>query len=349
MTLRASTSVLPAGLSTGIGHLPHYDPSDAVEFVLRHSPKLPSAPSLPARSRRGGMIAQAATGVAGVSVDDDGALHIDHAALDPEAPVADLRFRGEAFVGLQAFLTAVADRTGPLKVSTTGPITLGLALHEAGIEADLAFRIAGRVVRERSAALVDHVLERVPQAQVVIFVDEPGMGSLNERGFPIAPSDGVDLVSGALAVVEARAITGLHCCTTADYRLLLSVGPRILSVPVRSEIGGHAGLVADFLDRGGWMAWGAVPTDGPVGTTIDRLWRRLLVLGRRLVDDGVDPHLLVSNAIITPTCGLAQHGVTQAELVMELTTSLADRLQQQAESFPYPLDQRGSRGVAPRQ
>lgn len=348
MTLRASTEVLPAGLSTGIGHLPHYDPSDAVEFVLRHSPALPSAPSLPARSRRSGMIAQAAAGVAGVRVDDDGGLHIDRSALDPEAPLLDASFRGEAFVGLQAFLTAVADRTGPLKVSTTGPVTLGLALHDAGIEADLAFRIAGRVVRQRSAALIDHVLERVPQAQVVLFVDEPGMGALNEIGFPIAPSDGIDLVSGALAVVESRAITGLHCCTTADYRLLLSVGPRILSVPVHNEIGAHAGLFADFLERGGWMAWGAVPTDGPVGTTIDRLWRRLMVLGRRLVDDGVDPHLLVSNAIITPTCGLAQHGVTQAELVMELTSALADRLQQQAESFPYSADPRGSRGVTGR-
>lgn len=334
---RSASEILPPGLSTGIGHLPHYDPGDAVEFVLRHSPRLPSAPALPARSRREGMIAQAAAGVAGVTVDDLGALSIDHRALDPDAPLLDTEFRGDAFVGLRAFLTAVADRVGPLKVSTTGPITLGLALHAAGIDADLAFRIAGRVVRRRSAALMDHVLKRVPQAQLVLFLDEPAMGSLAEPGFPIAPSDGVDLVSGALAVVEATAVTGLHCCTTADYRLLLSVGPRVLSVPVREEITSHAGLFGDFLERGGWMAWGAVPTDGPVGTTVDRLWRRLAVLGRALVEDGLDPELLIAQAIITPTCGLAQHGVTQAELVMELTAAVADRLQQQAAGYPFSV------------
>ncbi len=337
MTRRAPGEILPAGLSTGIGHLPHYDPGDAVEFVLRHSPRLPSAPALPARSRREGMIAQAAAGVAGVAVDDHGMLHIDHAALDPEAPLLDTEFRGDAFVGLRAFLTAVADRVGPLKVSTTGPVTLGLALHEAGIDAELAFRIAGRVVRRRSAALTAHVLRRVPQAQLVLFVDEPAMGSLAEPGFPIAPSDGVDLVSGALAVVESIAVTGLHCCTTADYRLLMSVGPRILSVPVRAEVSAHAGLFGEFLERGGWMAWGAVPTDGPVGTTVDRLWRRLAVLGRGLVEDGLDPELLLAHSIITPTCGLAQHGVTQAELVMELTSAIAARLQQQASGFPFSV------------
>ena len=264
-------------------------------------------------------------------------MSIDHQALDPDAPLLDEEFRGDAFVGLRAFLTAVADRVGPLKVSTTGPITLGLALHAAGIDADLAFRIAGRVVRRRSAALMDHVLRRVPQAQLVLFLDEPAMGSLAEPGFPIAPSDGVDLVSGALAVVEATAVTGLHCCTSADYRLLLSAGPRVLSVPVREEITAHAGLFGDFLERGGWMAWGAVPTDGPVGTTVDRLWRRLAVLGRALVEDGLDPELLISQAIITPTCGLAQHGVTQAELVMELTAAVADRLQQQAAGYPFSV------------
>ena len=337
MTRRAPGEILPAGLSTGIGHLPHYDPGDAVEFVLRHSPRLPSAPALPARSRREGMIAQAAAGVAGVAVDDHGMLHIDHAALDPEAPLLDTEFRGDAFVGLRAFLTAVADRVGPLKVSTTGPVTLGLALHEAGIDAELAFRIAGRVVRRRSAALTANVLRRVPQAQLVLFVDEPAMGSLAEPGFPIAPSDGVDLVSGALAVVESIAVTGLHCCTTADYRLLMSVGPRILSVPVRAEVSAHAGLFGEFLERGGWMAWGAVPTDGPVGTTVDRLWRRLAVLGRGLVEDGLDPELLLAHSIITPTCGLAQHGVTQAELVMELTSAIAARLQQQASGFPFSV------------
>jgi len=321
---------LPVGLSTGIGHLPHCDPSDAVEFVLRHNPRLPAAPSLPARSRREGMIAQAAAGIRGVTVHDDGTLDLEPALVDPEAPLGDLDFASEAYGGLRAFLTAVADRDGPIKVSVTGPVTLGVALHAAGLDADLAFAVAGSAVRRRAAALVDHLLQRVPQAQLVVFVDEPAMASLTEQGFPIGPSEGVDLVSGTLAVIERLAFTGLHCCAPADYRLLLGAGPRILSVPVDGGIVRHGGLLADHFERGGWVAWGAVPTDGPVGPTVERLWRRLSSVWCELSGDGCDPTLLRTNALITPVCGLAHHGVTQAEQVMELTNRLASRLQDQA-------------------
>ena len=330
MSLRASVTNLPTGLSTGIGHLPHFDPGEAVEFVLRHSPKLPSAPALPARSRREGMVAQAAAGVPGLTVLENGSLEIDRNAIDPEAPLDADVFGGDAYVGLRAFLTAVADRDGPIKVSVTGPVTFGVALQAAGLDADLAFRLAGAAVRQRVSALVDHVLRRVPQAQVVVFIDEPAMGSLTEDGFPIGPTAGVDLVSGAMAIVEPLAITGLHCCMPADYRLLLGAGPRILSVPLDGGIERHAGLLGDFLDRGGWVAWGAVPTDGPVGTTVDRLWRQLSNLWCDLSNEGCDPMLLRTNALITPVCGLAHHGITQAEHVMELTTQLAARLQTQA-------------------
>ena len=178
---------LPVGLSTGIGHLPHCDPGDAVEFVLRHNPRLPAAPSLPARSRREGMVAQAAAGIQGVTVHDDGTLDLDPSLIDPEAPLGDLDFAGDAYGGLRAFLTAVADRDGAIKVSLTGPVTLGVALHAAGLDADLAFAVAGAAVRRRAAALVDHLLRRVPQAQLVVFVDEPAMASLPRRASRSGP------------------------------------------------------------------------------------------------------------------------------------------------------------------
>lgn len=323
-------SGLSPGLATGIGHVPHFDPGDAVEFVLRHSPRLPSAPSLPARSRREGMIAQTLGGVTGVTVRSDGTFEVDRNLIDPDAPLAQDLFSGDSSLGLRAFLTAVADRPGPLKVSVTGPVTLGVALHAMGLEAPLAFRLSGAIVRRRTRALVDHVLRRVPQAQVVVFLDEPAMGSLTETGFPLPVVDGVDLVSGALAAVEADAVTGLHCCTPADHRLLFGVGARILSVPLESGIERHAGLVGDVLDRDGWIAWGVVPTDGPLGTTVDPLWRRLSRVWGDLAAEGCDPLRLRTNALITPVCGLAHHGVTQAEHVMTLTTAIATRVEHQA-------------------
>jgi hypothetical protein len=322
---------LPVGLSTGIGSLPHCDPSEAVEFALRHAPRLPFAPSLPARSRREGMIAQAASGIVGIDVQADGSLVFEERDIDPEAPLLDPFFSSDSFVGLRAFLTAVADNTGPIKVSLTGPVTLGVALHAAGLDTELAFRVAGATTRARARALLDLVEQRVPQAHLVVFVDEPSLVSLTQRSFPIGPLEAVDLLSGTLADIETRATTGLHCCGPADWKLLLQSGPQILSLPVdggRAERSG--GVLADFLERGGWIAWGAVPTDRPVGSTVERLWRQLSLTWCDLVEAGSDPVRLRTQAIVTPACGLPSHGVTQAEQVMEFARRLAERLHDQA-------------------
>ncbi|MEJ5256487.1 MAG: hypothetical protein WHS89_14170, partial [Acidimicrobiales bacterium] len=242
---------LPVGISTGIGSLPHCDPGEAVEFVLRHAPRLPFAPSLPARSKREGMIGQAATGIAGISVEADGSLSIDHRAIDPDAPLDERVFAGDAFVGFRALLTAIADRSGPVKISVTGPVTLGVALHAAGLDADLAFAVAGRAVRERARGLLRMVRERAPQAEVVAFVDEPSLASCTQPSFPIGAVEAIDLVSSALAVLETTgAVTALHCCGSADWRLLLQAGPQILSVPTDAGLDRVAGTLADFLERG---------------------------------------------------------------------------------------------------
>lgn len=322
---------LPVGLATSIGSLPHYDPGEAVDFILHMQPRLPAAPTLPGRSRREGMIAQAAHGVSGITVADDGRLSIDRAALDPEAPLTDPGFSSDAFVGLRAFITASAGRRGPIKVSLTGPVTLGAALVTSGLEPELAFRVAGSALNQRARAMVQYVAQRVPQSEIVAFVDEPSMGSAMMPEFPILPLDAVDLVSGALAALEPLSITGLHCCGTADWRLLMQAGPQILSLPTDGGIESAAGALATFLERGGWVAWGAVPTDRPIGTTVERLWRMLSMLWCTLVTEGgCDPIALRTQAMITPACGMWRHGISQAQQVLQFTNRLAERLHDQA-------------------
>lgn len=321
---------LPSGTATAIGSLPHYDPGEAVDFVLRHLPRLPAAPTLPARSVREGMIAQAADGLRGVVVDEDGSLEVDASALDPTDPLIDAGFGSDAWVGYRAFLSAVADRDGPVKFQLTGPVTLGVALHLAGVDPALAFEVAGAAVRARARALTTWVGSRAPQATQVVFVDEPSLVGLVDPAFPVDPGAAVDLVSGVLAVLEPAAVTGLHCCGDADWRLALQAGPQILSLPLGCALEQAGGTVAGFLERGGWIAWGAVPTDGPLGTTVERQWRALSAAWCGLVRDGCDPVRLRTQAMITPVCGLAQHGVPQAEQVMDFATELAQRLHDQA-------------------
>jgi methionine synthase II (cobalamin-independent) len=320
---------LPRGLATSIGSLPHTDPRAAAELVLEIQPRLPAAPSLPNRSGVERMLAQAAWGIPGVDVQSDGSLRVDDPMLDPRAPLTDETIDGEPFVALRAFLGAVTGRQAPIKLQLTGPVTLGLALHAVGVPTDRAFTVAGAAVRSRARSLVTAAQQVAPKAPLVVFVDEPGLVGAMHPGFPIDANRSIDIISSVLAALEPHAMTGLHCCGSADWRVALQAGPQILSLPVDHGAVDHAGAIGSFLDRGGWVAWGAVPTTGPLGTRDDRLWQRLSAEWAALTAAGCDLVRLREQAMITPACGLATHGEGQAEQVLTLTNQLARRLETQ--------------------
>jgi hypothetical protein len=320
---------LAHGLATSIGSLPHTDPRAAAEFVLERNPRLPAAPSLPQRSGMERMIAQAAWGIDGVTVLPDGSLEVDVAAIDPRAPLTDAGIDGPPFEGLRAFLGAVAGRQGPIKLQLTGPVTLGIALQSLGVPTNRAFAVAGTAVRARARALVSAARAAAPAAPLVTFVDEPGLTAAMERGFPLDPNRTIDLVSSALAALEPHAMTGVHCCGPADWRVVLQAGPQVLSLPVAMGAVEHAGAIGAFLENGGWVAWGAVPTSGPLGTTPERLWHQLSDEWCGLTQGGCDPVQLREQALITPACGLANHGEEQADLVISLANQVARRLRTQ--------------------
>ena len=318
---------LQAGAVTSIGSLPHRDADDAAAFVLRHHAVLPAAPQLPRRSPLEGMIAQAARGIPGVTVRPDGTIHVDRRELDPSAPTSPT-FTGASHAGLLAFLALAAGRSDPVKFQLTGPITLGIALAEAGAPPELAFPIAASAVRAEGAALVQLIRRRLPDAPLVLFLDEPGFVRIGDQ--LIEAENAVDVLSSALAAVENDAVTGVHCCGPVDWRLVSAAGPTVLSLPVDLVTATSAGpVIAAHLDRGGWVAWGVVPTHQPLGADADRLWRRLSSVWSELVQAGCDAVQLRTQALVTPACGLAGHGVSQAKLALQLASRVASRVTDQ--------------------
>jgi hypothetical protein len=314
----------PGGV-TSIGSLPHRDADAASEFVLKHSPALPAAPQLPRRSPLEGMVAQAARGIPGVTVDPDGTLAVDVDVLDPSAPTTPM-FDGAGHGGLLAFLSHVAGRTEPVKIQMTGPVTLGCALLEAGADVGVAFEVAAAAVRAQGQALLDLVRQRLPDAPLIAFLDEPSLVDV-----PLDADATIDLLSTGLAALEGVAVTGVHCCGPTDLRLVAAAGPDIISVPAEDDIVlPAANVLTSHLERGGWVAWGAIPTSKPLGTDVDRLWRKLTLLWCDLVNAGADPVLLRAQALVTPACGLAGHGVSQAARALRMTRTLSDRVADQA-------------------
>ena len=330
--------IIAGGTTTAVGSLPHRDASVAAEFALREL-ELATVPSLPRRSPAESMIAQAVVGTPGVTLGQYGSIAVDVARLDRDDDVL-TDVDGDSFVGLRTFLRRAADagRAGaPVKWQFVGPVTLGVALTRAGAPTELAFEVASRSVRahvQRLAAVVDEMLPGSPQ---LVVLDEPWLGELMSDEFPIAPDTAVDLLSGALATLEPLATTGVHCCATTDYASIIAAGPRVLSIPATRDVIASAGYVQRFLEGGGWVAWGAVATDGPIGVTAGRAWHQLSGLWCELVQQGVDPVALRRQSLITTHCGLGMHSPAVAERLCRMVRDVARRVRDQATAARFVL------------
>jgi hypothetical protein len=325
-----STLRLSPGTPSSVGSLPLVDAVEAAHLALALSPELPAAPQLPRRDPREGMLAQVALGAPGIGVGADGGLVVDRRRL--AAPADDAALDAEAWGGTLAFLDVAAalGRQGPIKLQIAGPVTLGLALQAAGVKASRAFPVAGAIVRQRIGALLAEAARRLPAAPVVLVLDEPGLVAYPTGGIPLGADDTIDLLSGGLAAAKSAAMAGVHCCGPTDWRLVLHAGPDLLSMPVDASVGDDAAGLSSFLDRGGWIAWGAVPTDRPLGDREDAHWRHLTSLWCDLSRNGCDPLLLRTQAILTPACGLALHRPEQVRPVHDLVRRVAERVQDQA-------------------
>ena len=324
-TLRAP--VLVPGVATGIGSLPHDDPVAAAELVLRCLPDLPAAPQLPARDPREGMLAQWLDALPEVTIAAGGGLVV--AGDSDAAPVCD--FTGGGHDGLVTFLevAAAADkRPARVKVQVTGPLTLGVALQTAGVDTPRAFRRAAEVTRAWSTAIEELVATTLPGTGLVLVFDEPALVSWQRGDEPLDRESAIDVLSGALAAVDC--VTGVHVCGDGDVALALEAGPEVLGVEVSDDLVRHTVSLARFLDGDGWIAWGAIPTGRPVGESADPHWRTLARVWCDLTRRGCDPVPLRTRGLITPACGLAGYGASQAERVLGIARELAARVHDQA-------------------
>jgi hypothetical protein len=318
---------LAPGLATGIGSLPHQDARDATALVLRVHPKLPAVPQLPGLDPREGLIAQWAGALPEVTVARDGSLSIDRERVTDQITPA---FSASTHAGLFAFLEAAAEPARPprVKIQIIGPLTLGVALEEAGLPKALAFQRAGAAVRAWVRALDELMTIRMPHTPVLLFLDEPALVLWRRDIAPLEREHAVDLLSASLAA--SSALTGVHVCGDGDLRLAFEAGPCVLGVPVSDTLIADADVLARHIDAEGWVAWGAVPTDRPIGDSADALWRRLASVWCELTRRGCDPVRLRTRGIVTPACGLAGHGRTQSERALRLAADIAGRVGDQS-------------------
>jgi methionine synthase II (cobalamin-independent) len=324
-------------LATAIGSMPHTDPGEACSVMMKYLPDLPVWPQLPRRAPEEGMILQFSEGFPGIVAKGDKVRIEPSAGFDGQVEQIYLDSDEDRYeryqvssryaAGLAAFPSSAAGAR-IVKGQVTGPVTWGLAVTgQEGlgiIYDDTLAEAAARFLRLKASWQEDRLRRIAPNT--ILFVDEPHLVSLGSVFAPIPEEKVPALLSEVFRGIKGT--KGLHCCGNSDWSVLLDTGADVLSFDAynyASALSAHSDKVKSFLERGGNIAWGIVPSDEEAlmeetcASLRDRLEDAMALFTR----DGLKFREIVARGLITPSCGLAGLSPEVAAMALELTSQLS--------------------------
>jgi len=317
--------------TTGIGSVPFTDPQETVALVLETLPQIPYWPQMVQLGYLEDMSAQAARGLPGLKVDETSRT----VAMDPDLPrdealarfyeivlsgdLTPFAFQAQDARGFFALLEAVASQGSPspaLKGQLSGPLTFtGVVKDAAGkpilydreltqaVCAGLARKLAWQAEKFRE-------LGKAP----IVFLDEPFLTGFGSAYLPISKDEVAAILTQTLEEARGAAAgpvtLGIHCCGNTDWSLLLQAPIDILSFDSHGffeSLRLYDRELSHYLTRGGWLAWGLVPTLDPAEfkkETADSLWQRFQQQVTQLSEDvhwGLKE--ILAQSLLTPACG----------------------------------------------
>lgn len=262
---------IPNCATTAMGIMPHTDIDRAIALAM--SLDVPFWPQLPKVSYLEDMYAQTSQNFPGVAIDVDNEK-VSFSAARFEQELADYSQKAdepqtfaltkEYSRVFSRFLEADLSRCLAVRGQLTGPVSFGFRvvdegnkpiIYNEGVRAIL-FDFIQRKTNWQYRQL------RAKNANAFVWLDEPGLG------WVFSGMSGYDDV---LARQDYQAFLqglegpkALHLCANVNLPYLLGLGVEILSFDAyQMEVmpAAYAGAVAEYINRGGIISWGIVPTD----------------------------------------------------------------------------------------
>jgi methionine synthase II (cobalamin-independent) len=320
--------------TTGLGSVPGDDIREWTRAVL-DLVDLPFLPELPARPY-GDMLSRSVAVLTELAADLQPAGWRLTGGGDARASLDQRRARALLQEDLDVLEEYADGYEGRLKVQVTGPWTLAAALErprgdkvlaDYGARRDLAQALADGVEQH-----VAEVRKRVPGADVVLQVDEPGLPAVLAGAVPTASGwskhrsvDG----PGAVELLTPFAGAVFHCCAARPpIEVFTKVGATGVAVDVSLLTTAAWDLIAEAVEAGTTLYAGLVPTTGAVPEA-DAAARPLV---RRWRELGLDPELM-KQVVITPACGLASApSPADARARLQLLRKIVDVVGEAAEA-----------------
>ncbi len=327
--------------TTGIGSLPHRSVTDGCRLVLS-SFDIPFWPQFPRISFKEFMIPQYAEGLPFLRMDEEkqtvwvernGSDELErfYESCTTESRIAISEDHAQ---GLHALLRMIKGRRfAYLKGHVTGPLTFSLGLKDVNGKSlyfDEEFREISLILLQAKTRWQIDMLRQHAE-KVIIFIDEPILSALGSSSYlGVSPEETLRLLREVAATIKAEGgIAGIHCCGNADWPMVMQSGADIVNFDAYDYLDTLALYheeCRNFLEQGGFFAWGIVPTsDAIVGENPDSLRDRFRQ-GIRKLSEHIPRDLLLSRMLITPSCGTGSRSVDEAVKIFQLLIRMKEEM-----------------------
>ncbi len=304
-------------LTTAMGVMPHTDVQRALELAMNVD--IPYWPQLPRYSYYEDMYVQASEHFPGIVVDFDRRVVLHSAEkFMSELEYALAHMDDPAFMDVspkfseiyQIFLQMDLNEFPAIRGQLEGPVSLGFNVVDDNdrpiIFDDTVRPFLLDFLAKRVNIQLARLKEKNPNA--FMFVDEPGMqfifSAMSGYGDQAAKRDLEYFFS---KIDRPR---GIHLCGNPDWDFMLNLDLDVLSLDVYTNgeiFVRYAPAIKRFLERGGVIVWGVVPTNFEpfLQETVDTLEKGLEGMWSFLEEKGISKDLIIRQGLISPaTCCL---------------------------------------------
>ena len=339
---------------TGIGSVPHKSEREACDAVFSSFGKIPFWPQLVKKSFREDMLCQYTERMPGIVADTDSGRVVLKRNPRAEIEAEELKKRYEDgeldyfsmsedyASGFYEYLYRLKSRdlsdTDYLKGQITGPVSLTFGIYDTDgvpLYFDAGFREAAVKTLEMRARWQALKLKGISK-DVIIFIDEPTLAFFKNtaKNSRIKKEDLAVYINRIASAIHAEGCyAGMHCCADADWNFALSTDIDIISFDSFKYAQGFLEsfeAIKRFLERGGIIAWGMVPTTADsVDTEAGVLAGMLGGYFKRLEEKGLEGRAIRESSLITPSCGCGALGREEAEKVFGVCSDLSSLAQEE--------------------
>ncbi len=333
----------PRCLATAIGSMPHTDPSEACDLILNSIPEIPIWPQLPKANFREEMEIQYSEGFPCVvlveekqtmyfQTDKDITSDFEKFYENYMAENLDyFRISPDFSHGIYEMEKKLSEKSPPdlkyFKSHVTGPLTIGLGRvdeNKRSIYYNEMFRDVIVKGTEMKARWLLNKFKFLGCTQIC-FIDEPILSGFGSSTYvSVHRPDVVQYLNDVIqAVHKEEAIAGIHCCGNTEWTILIDAGVDVISFDAyeyAETIAFYPDQMNAFLEKGGVLAWGIVPTSEKINQeTPESLVKNLEASMDNLAGKGIDKDLIRKQCLVTPSCGTGSRTV-------ELTNKTFDQL-----------------------